>query len=145
MVSYRRAWYGPVTNHQLWAGLKYGLGASSATMKELREGLGSSNYYLISSLSIVRSIKTEWRYLPAAFCGMGLYNLVTKTTAANLNSFLQHYNTNSALGTTIQATLENLQLELGVRGFPLHYDYDIWSVLATNSWIKSLWEKKSTS
>ena len=72
---------------------------------------------------------------------MGLYNLVTDTTAANLNSFLQHYNINSALGITIQATLENLQLELGVKGCPLHSDYDTWNGLATNSWIKALWEK----
>ena len=84
--------------------------------KELREGLRSSDYYLISSLGVVRSIKTEWRSLPAAFCGMGLYNLVTETTATTLNSFLQHYNTDFMLGTTIQATLENLQLELGIRG-----------------------------
>ena len=28
-------------NHQLWVGLKYGLGASSAPMKELSKGLGS--------------------------------------------------------------------------------------------------------
>ena len=54
-------------NHQLWSGLKYGLGASSATMKELREGLGSPDYYLIISLGVVRIIKTEWRYLPAVF------------------------------------------------------------------------------
>ena len=45
--------------HQLWSGMKYGLGASSATMKELREGLGSSDYYLISSLGVVRSIRKE--------------------------------------------------------------------------------------
>ena len=84
-------------------------------MSELQEGLGSSDYYLISSLGVVRSIKKEWRYLSAAFCGMGLYNLVTETTSATLNSFLQHYNTDSALGITLSATLENLQLKLGVQ------------------------------
>ena len=45
----------------------------------------------------------EWRYLPAAFSGMGLYNLMTETTAANLNVFLQYYNTDSALGITINS------------------------------------------
>jgi len=60
--------------HQLWAGLRYGLGASSATLKDLREGLGASDYYLIGSLGAVRSITKEWQYLPAAFCGMGLFN-----------------------------------------------------------------------
>jgi len=109
-------------NHQLWAGLKYGLGASSAPMADLKKGLGSSDFYLISSLGVVRSIKKEWQYLPAAFCGMGLLNLVTETASATLNSFLQHYNTDSALGITLSATMENLQLELGVQGCPLHYD-----------------------
>ena len=102
-------------------------------MKELREGLGSSDYYLISSLGIIRTIKTEWRYPPAAFYGMGLYNLVTETTAANLNSFLQHYSTDSVLAITLSTTLEDLQLELGGRKCPLHYDYDTWSGLTTNS------------
>ena len=72
---------------------------------------------------------------------MGLYNIVTETAAANLNSFLQHYNTDLALGITLSTTLENLQMELGIRGCPLHYNYTTWSGLATNSWIKSLWEK----
>ena len=83
-------------------------------MKKLNEGLGSLDFYLISSLGVIRSIKKEWRYLPAAFCGMGLFNLVTETTLATLNSFLKNYNTNLALGITLSATLENLQLKLGV-------------------------------
>ena len=127
--------------HQLWSGLKYGLGASSAMIKDSREGLGPSDYYLISSLGVVWSTKKEWRYLPVAFCGMGLFNLMTKKAVVNLNAFLQHYNPDSAIGITLTTTLENLQLKLGVRKCPLLYDYDIWSGLATDSWIKSLWEK----
>ena len=87
--------------HQLWAGMKYGLGALSATMKELREGLGSSDFYLISSLGVVRSIKTQWRYLPPAFSGMGLFDLTTEATAATINSLLQHYGTESPVGITL--------------------------------------------
>ncbi|KAL7536731.1 hypothetical protein ACHAXR_007365 [Thalassiosira sp. AJA248-18] len=112
--------------HQLWAGLKYGLGASSAPMEALRKGLGSSDYYFISSLGVVRSIKKEWRYLPS---GDYLYSL------------MQHYNTKTALGITLTASLEELQLELGVQGCPLTYDYEIWGHLAEYSWIKALWEK----
>ena len=52
--------------HQLWAGMRYGLGASSASMKELQEGLQSSDFYLISCLGVIRLIKKEWRYLPPA-------------------------------------------------------------------------------
>ena len=72
---------------------------------------------------------------------MGRFNLATETTAATLNSFLQHYNMPTQLGVTLTASLENLQIELGVPDNPLQYPYDVWSPLATDSWIKSLWQK----
>ena len=39
---------------QLWASIKYGLGASSASMEELKEGLGSADFYILSKLGCVR-------------------------------------------------------------------------------------------
>ena len=72
---------------------------------------------------------------------MGLYDITTETTAATINSFLQHYNMPTSLGVTLQACLENLQIELGVPDNPLMYDFTIWGALATDSWIKALWEK----
>ena len=115
--------------------------ASSTPLARIAQGLGSSDFYLISSLGVAQTTKKEWRYLPSAFCGMGLYNIATKTIAATINSFLQHYNMSTSIGVTLQACLENLQLELGVPDNPLLYNFSIWSVLATDSWIKSLWEK----
>eukprot|EP00975_Prorocentrum_lima_P026077 5482751-Prorocentrum_lima.AAC.1 len=82
-------------------------------MTALSKGLGSSDYYLLSNLGVVRSITREWRYLPASFGGMELFDLTTEVTAATLNSFLQHFGTNTLIGTTLQAALEYLQLELG--------------------------------
>ena len=75
---------------------------------------------------------------------MGLYDITTETTAATINSFLQHYNMPTLLGITLQACLENLQIELGVPDNSLLYDFTIWGVLATDSWIKALWEKIHT-
>ena len=72
---------------------------------------------------------------------MGLYSVTSETTAATIDTFLQHYGTESPVGISIQATLENLQIELRVSGCPLHYDYKTWAHLATNSYIKSLWGK----
>ena len=72
---------------------------------------------------------------------MGLFHLMMETTAATLNIFLQHYNMDSAVGITPTTSPENLQPELGVAKFPIVYDYDTWSGLAIDSWIKSVWEK----
>ena len=108
--------------------------------KELREWLGSLNFYsyLIIIIGVVSSTKDEWWYLPSSCCGMGIFNLTTETTTATLNSFLQHYNTNTVLGVTLSVTLRNLQLELGVQDSPLIYDDDAWENFVTPSWIKSL-------
>jgi endonuclease/exonuclease/phosphatase family metal-dependent hydrolase len=127
--------------NQLWMGLRYGLGACSASIKELSKGLATADYYMLSSLGVVRSITTEWRYLPSAFGGIGLYDLPIETAAANLSMLLQHYEVQTKLGITLKAAIEHLQIEIGVSDCPFNYDYDTWSPLATDSWVKALWEK----
>ena len=42
--------------NQLWAGLRYGLGACSVPLSELREGLRKADYQLLSNLGVTRSI-----------------------------------------------------------------------------------------
>ena len=126
---------------QLWPGLKYGLGASPATIEQLEKGLGSRDHKLLSHLGICRNIPKELRYIPSCFGGFGLRSLKFDATTEAINMFLQHYGTESSLGTFLTATIENLQLELGVTGCPFTYEYSIWKDLATDSWIKSLWER----
>ena len=127
--------------NQLWSGLRYGLGACSASIPELKKGLMSADYYMLSNLGVNRSITKEWRYLPATFGGIGLSDLTVETAAATLSSFLQHYGTTSALGITLRAVMEHLQVEIGVPDCPFNYDFEIWGHLATDAWAKALWEK----
>ena len=89
----------------------------------------------------MRNITKQLRYLPHQYCGMELINLPTETTAAQVNCQLQHYGRDTALGDTLTAALEHLQLEIGVEGCPLNYSFDKYGRLATNTWAKSLWEK----
>ena len=139
-------------NGQLWSGLRYGLGACSATVSELKKGLTSADFYLLSNLGVTRSITKEWRYLPAAFGGMGLYDLTVETTAATLASFLQHYDDKpnpdipeQHLSFTINVAMRHLRIELGVPDCPFQYDFSTWGHLATDSWAKSFWGKNSMS
>ena len=126
---------------QLWPGLRYGLGASAATIDQLEKGLGSRDHKLLSQLGICRNIPVDLRYLPSYFGGFGLKSLKFEATTESINMFLQHYGTESTLGVFLTATIENLQLELGVTGCPFTYEYSIWNGLATESWVKSLWER----
>ena len=68
--------------------MKYGLGACSAPLEELKNGLGTSDFYLTSRLGVVRSIPKQLRYLPHQYCGMELLNLLMETTAAQVNCLL---------------------------------------------------------
>ena len=120
--------------------MKYGLGAYAVTLKELEGGLGSTDFYLISKLGAARSILTALRYMPQVYCGMELHSLPVETTVAQINCLLQHYDTTTALGTTLTAAIEYLQVEIGVTGCPLLYDYNKYSCLATDMWTKSLWK-----
>ena len=81
--------------YQLWSGMKYGLGASPATLKELKEGLGKRDHQLLSYLGVCKKISTPLRYLPACYGGVGLNSLVAEAITASLNSFLQHYGTDT--------------------------------------------------
>ena len=72
---------------------------------------------------------------------MGLNNFTIEATAASLNAFLQHYGTNTSIGIYLTASIKNLQLEIGVAGCPFDHDYETWHELATDSWVKSLWER----
>ena len=127
--------------HQLWSGLRYGLGACSASLPALRSGLGSADYYILSNLGVVRSITREWRYLPATFGGMELFELPIETTAATISSFLQHYSTGSQIDIALTAAMQYLQLEIGVDRCPFEMDFTVWGPLATDTWVKALWEK----
>ena len=81
------------------------------------------------------------RYLPHCYRGIELNSLRIKTTAAAINSFLQHHGTKTSLSLYLTASIENLQLELGVSRCLFEYDYYTWNKLATDSWVKLLLER----
>ena len=109
----RAAWQS--YTQQLWSSMKYGLGACSASLKELENGLSMTDFYLTSRLGLVRNIPKRLRYLPYQYFSMELLNLPIETTAALVNCLLQHYGPDSALGHTMMAALEHMQLEIGVK------------------------------
>ena len=74
----------------------------------------------------MHNVKKELKYIPAAYGGLGLCNLTCETAGATLNSLLQHYGTETALGIYLMAMLENIQVELGVQHCPLQYDFKKW-------------------
>ena len=101
-----------------------------ATLKELETGLGSTDFYLISKVGAARSIPTALRYMPHYYCDMELHSLPVETILAQNNCLTQHYDTTTALGTTLTGAIEHMHVEIGVTGCPLLYDYNKYGCLA---------------
>ena len=93
---------------QLWSSMKCGLGVSVATLEEIENDLGLTDFYLISKLGVAQEKPTEPRYMPHHFWGMELSSPMVKTTVAQINCLLQHYGTYMALEATLTAGIEHL-------------------------------------
>ena len=68
--------------------MKHGLGACSALLEDLENGLGTTDFYQTSRLGVVRNIPKRLRYLPHQYCDMELLNLSIETTATQVNCLL---------------------------------------------------------
>jgi hypothetical protein len=53
---------------------------------------------------------------------------------------LQHYHTGTTLSDKITASIEALQLKIGSHGNPLNEDFLERGLLATDCWVKAVWE-----
>jgi hypothetical protein len=103
--------------------------------------LHSLEFKILGSMGVNRHVKMEWRTLAREFGGIGLYSLTIEQFISWLEVILQHYCMGSTLSRKMHASLEALQLEVGCRGNPLNKDYGKQGGLATECWVKAVWER----
>ena len=126
---------------KLWPGIRYGLATMATPLKTASSLLSNYHYHMLSYLGVNKNIKKQWRTLPRAFGGIGLFSFPAEQTICCLNMLVQHFGVPSILGQKFRASLECMQLEVGVNVNPLTVSYAIYGELATFSWYKSLWER----
>lgn len=126
--------------HQLWPGLRYGLGTLSNSYSAAETCLTKFDYTLLPFIGVNRHIKKEWRTLHPAYGGVGLLSLPIEQLICRSTLLLQHYNTSSIIGNKLTCSLHLLQLQIGTNGNPLLLSYKTYGHLAPNSWICSYWE-----
>jgi hypothetical protein len=85
------------------------------------------------------SVTKGLRCLHTTFGGFGLFNLPVEQLICRVNMQMQHYHTSTNLSRKLDASLQYLQLQLGMSHNPLLLDYDTWGHLAPLSWVKMLW------
>jgi hypothetical protein len=126
---------------KLWPGIRYGLSTLAMPLTTARNTLQKENFHILPLLGVNRHVKTEWRTLHRAFGGVGLLDLAVEHTIGMINIFVQHYGAGTTIAMKYEASLEALQLELGCLGNPLMEDYTRYHFMATDSWVKSFWER----
>ena len=126
---------------KLWPGIRYGLSTMATPLKVAAKLLSTYNYRMLSFLGVNRNIKKEWRTIPRAFGGIGLYSFPVEQTICCVNMLVQHFGVPSVLGKKLTASLEAMQLETGLNTNPLVCSYERYGDLTTYCWFKILWER----
>jgi hypothetical protein len=125
--------------HQLWPGVRYGLGTMTNDLEASDNLLHKEDYRILNILGVVRSVTKGLRRLHTSFGGFGLFNLPVEQLIGRVNMLMQHYHTSTNLSRKLDASLRYLQLQLGTSHNPFLLDYAVWGHLALLSWVKILW------
>jgi hypothetical protein len=83
-------------------------------------------------------------YSPLQYQGLRIMHLFMHQGMCHLSKILREGSSSSITGKVIRASTEQLRLELGIDGQVGDWDSTIFSPVATDSWIKSVWQFCST-
>jgi hypothetical protein len=125
---------------QLWPGIRYGLGTMTNDLESTEMIFDKADYETMPILGVARTVKRELRKLHPTFRGFGLFHLPTEQLICRINTLLQHYHTSTSTSKKLDASLRNLQLQLGTPYNPLTLPFNKWGHLAPLSWVKMLWQ-----
>ncbi len=125
--------------HQLWPGVRYGLGTMVNNLEVTDNLLHKEDYRMLNILGVVCSITKGFWHLHTSFGVFGLFDLPVEQLICCMNMLMQHYHTPTNLSRKLDTLLQYLQLQLGMPQNPFLLDYSVWGHLAPISWVKMLW------
>jgi hypothetical protein len=126
--------------HQLWPGVRYGLGTMTNDLEVTDNLLHKEDYRMLNILGVVRSITKGLWHLHTSFGGFGLFDLTVEQLICRVNMLMQHYHTPTNLSRKLDTSLQYLQLQLGTPPNPFLLDYSVWGHLAPILWVMMLWQ-----
>ncbi len=126
--------------HQLWPGLRYGLGTMTNNITPAKKLLDNVDYNTLNVLGILCNVTKGLRKIHTTFGGFGLFDLPTEQLISRVNMFFQHYHVSTNLSKKLDASLGYLQLQIRTPNNPFLQDYARWGDLSPLSWVKMLWK-----
>ena len=88
---------------------------------------------------ICRNIPRSVLYGSLDHQGLGMHNLYTTMGLQQIQVLLDNKWKDTVTGQLIRTSLESFKLELGIQGALFSKDYDLYSDIATDFWIKHSW------
>ena len=126
--------------------LHYPLAANTMTEKECNFIMSPVLQGGLSCSGIVRTLPHTLVYGTTKYQGLGIPSLYTEQGIAHILKLLQHGHQPSITGDLLWASLQALQVELGISGFPLEQHFPRVGFLATDHcWVKHAWKFMSSS
>jgi hypothetical protein len=119
------------------------MGTLATSKNDIEDLLHKQEFKMLSYLGVNQHVKREWRRLPREFGGIVLYDLGVEQFIIWIETLLQHYGAGFTTSKKLEASLEAMQLEIGCEGNPLNEDYGKLGRLATDGWVKAVWERAS--
>ncbi len=119
--------------------LEYPLMATSLSQKQCDEIMKPILDAGLAALGISRTMNSDVVYGPRRYQGVGIPDLWLLQGILKLWITVAHGDTATVTGSSLRAVLALHTNELGLLGSFLLHDYDKYSHLATNTWLKNLW------
>jgi hypothetical protein len=91
--------------HQLWPGLRYGLGTMTNDIEPAKELLHAEDYKTLNVLGVLQNVTKGLRWIHTTFGGFGLLSIPTEQLISRVNMLMQHYHASTNLGRKLDALL----------------------------------------
>jgi hypothetical protein len=137
-LLHRDRWHSLHT--QLFPSVRYGLIPFMTPPAVLEEAFMDIYYRLLPLLNVNRNIMSDWRWLPQSFQGLGLPNMGLKKLSLMLQYVVRHWGCGGPMDFQLRRSFELLQVECGLYRNPLTRDFHLFGCLATNTWMRLLWQ-----
>jgi hypothetical protein len=123
--------------------LEYALPALSLTEIQCKAIMGPILKAALPKSGYIRNFPRELIYGPISHLGGGIHNLYSSQIIEQALIVMRHGPHESSTGKLLRGKMETLKLELGLHGKIFDQDFKTVGRLATECWVKHLWERLS--
>ena len=137
-INKEDAWY--CLNSTIMKTIEHPLVATSLTPKHCSRIMSPILKAALHSVRVQKNLPRPLVYGPIKYQGLGVSDPWAIQLIHHLHCILRHCSRYTITGLLHNANMENLVLELGSGSSFWQLDYELWSPLATPSWITTTWK-----